>query len=661
MSIENPKKGRKILNAIAKIGGKIAEELAYAVGRKFIGNIVGKIRFGKKPPALIVILFISSAAFAYIDSIPYPISKNKQRLGWQTTGAGLVWRGLTSDTITNPINYTNKETKAYIVFDSTNGKMWGYRSNTGQKWQEIGAQGSGTVSSVAMTVPSFLSVSGSPITTSGTLAVTLSGTALPIANGGTGATTQQTAINALAGSATSGNYLRGNGTNVVMASISAGDVPTLNQNTTGSAATLTTSRTIQTNLASTSAASFNGSASITPGVTGTLPLSNGGTGGTTAGEAVDNLGPSTIGKLLWYKTTRGANAYLRFNSNGTISERLASGVILDAGGTTLGNNLLTITNPSAVTFPRFNSDNTVSSLSASDFRSAISAGTGSGTVTSVALSTGTSGTNVSVSGSPITSSGTITLNIPDASTSARGAVTSSTQTFGGDKTFNDALTVTGVTTLNGGALINAAASASSLDRIVGLINSTNALGKITIGTGLSLSGGTLSSTTSGTVTSVGLSIGTSGTNVNVSGSPITSSGTITLNIPDASTSATGLVTTGTQSFAGNKTFTDLVAFNKTHQMPIVTRTGNTTLTTSNSYVICNSSSTITITFPTAASSTGTVYFLKNHGTGSVVSDASNVVSLDGQTTSTAIMPSSNRGKFVTLICDGTNWQIMAGN
>jgi len=49
--------------------------------------------------------------------------------------------------------------------------------------------GTGTVTSVAATVPSFLSVAGSPITTSGTLAISLSGTALPIANGGTGATT----------------------------------------------------------------------------------------------------------------------------------------------------------------------------------------------------------------------------------------------------------------------------------------------------------------------------------------------------------------------------------------------------------------------------------------------------------------------------------------
>jgi hypothetical protein len=63
-------------------------------------------------------------------------------------------------------------------------------------------------------------------------------------------------MNAFAGAVTSGQYLRGNGTNVVMSSIQAGDVPTLNQNTTGSAATLTTARTIN-------GTSFNGSANIT--------------------------------------------------------------------------------------------------------------------------------------------------------------------------------------------------------------------------------------------------------------------------------------------------------------------------------------------------------------------------------------------------------------
>ena len=46
----------------------------------------------------------------------------------------------------------------------------------------------GSVTSVAMTVPAFLSVTGSPITSTGTFAVTLSGTALPVLNGGTGTT-----------------------------------------------------------------------------------------------------------------------------------------------------------------------------------------------------------------------------------------------------------------------------------------------------------------------------------------------------------------------------------------------------------------------------------------------------------------------------------------
>jgi len=64
-------------------------------------------------------------------------------------------------------------------------------------------------------------------------------TPLSIAQGGTSANTSQLAINALAGAVTNTQYLRGNGTNVVMSAIQAGDVPTLNQNTTGSADTFT--------------------------------------------------------------------------------------------------------------------------------------------------------------------------------------------------------------------------------------------------------------------------------------------------------------------------------------------------------------------------------------------------------------------------------------
>lgn len=100
----------------------------------------------------------------------------------------------------------------------------------------------GTVTSVAATVPSFLSISGSPITSSGTLAITLAtqnanlifagpttGSAatptfrsivaadlptVPIAQGGTGQTTAAAAFDGLAPSQTSnsGKYLTTNGT-----------------------------------------------------------------------------------------------------------------------------------------------------------------------------------------------------------------------------------------------------------------------------------------------------------------------------------------------------------------------------------------------------------------------------------------------------------------
>lgn len=105
-----------------------------------------------------------------------------------------------------------------------------------------------------------------PITTG-----TWNGTAIGIAYGGTGATTRQDAMDALAGSVTSGQYLRGNGTDVVMSVIQAADVPTLNQNTTGNAATATTATNVSNGLVSSSrinprVSSTTSTASITPDI-----------------------------------------------------------------------------------------------------------------------------------------------------------------------------------------------------------------------------------------------------------------------------------------------------------------------------------------------------------------------------------------------------------
>ena len=93
---------------------------------------------------------------------------------------------VTSVTATSPVLSSGGATPDISIPAATT-SVSGYLTST--DWTTFNSKGSGTVTSVAATVPSFLSVTGSPITTSGTLAITLSGTALPIANGGTGATT----------------------------------------------------------------------------------------------------------------------------------------------------------------------------------------------------------------------------------------------------------------------------------------------------------------------------------------------------------------------------------------------------------------------------------------------------------------------------------------
>lgn len=65
-----------------------------------------------------------------------------------------------------------------------------------------------------------------------------------------------------------------------------------------------------------------------------------------------------------------------------------AGVVGELAATTIGTAFLTKTNPSAITFPRANADNTLDLLGASDFRTAIGAGTGSGSVTTVGFTGG---------------------------------------------------------------------------------------------------------------------------------------------------------------------------------------------------------------------------------------------------------------------------------
>ena len=105
----------------------------------------------------------------------------------------------------------------------------------------------------------------------------------------------------------------------------------------GSATKLATARTIQTNLASTSAASFNGTTNIAPGVTGTLPVGNGGTGQTnldnvtvgTSKKVHTIVSSGTVGELV--KATMGNDDSFRIAVGGGSNNGYAEIATADDG------------------------------------------------------------------------------------------------------------------------------------------------------------------------------------------------------------------------------------------------------------------------------------------------------------------------------------------
>ena len=121
---------------------------------------------------------------------------------------------------------------------------------------------------------------------------------LSVANGGTGQSSLQAAINSLAGAVTAAEYLRGNGTNVVMSAIQAGDVPTLNQNTTGTAA----------------------------GLSSTLAVGSGGTGQTTLQAAINALAGATT-----------AAEFLRGNGTNVVMSAIQASDVPTLNQSTTGN------------------------------------------------------------------------------------------------------------------------------------------------------------------------------------------------------------------------------------------------------------------------------------------------------------------------------------
>ena len=103
-------------------------------------------------------------------------------------------------------------------------------------------------------------------------------------------------------------------TNTAIADIKSGEIPA------AEATKLQTARTIRINLASTAEASFDGSANVTPGVIGILPVTNGGTG----------------------RNTFAAGQLLVGNGNGAINTRAITDNTNTAGAITANTNIPTM-------------------------------------------------------------------------------------------------------------------------------------------------------------------------------------------------------------------------------------------------------------------------------------------------------------------------------
>jgi len=146
------------------------------------------------------------------------------------TNAGNITGGV----ITIANGGTGKTTRQAAINELTNNIL------TEGNFLRVNAQGNAVMDTIKSTDLSGLTLSANVTGSAGSVTTTVG-----IGLGGTGQVSRQVAINALfANSVVSGTYARADGTNIGMSNIQAADVPTLNQNTTGTAGGLISTYTV---------------------------------------------------------------------------------------------------------------------------------------------------------------------------------------------------------------------------------------------------------------------------------------------------------------------------------------------------------------------------------------------------------------------------------
>jgi hypothetical protein len=121
--IEKPKKERRFLKALGRVGEILLQEVLIKVGSSLIKRIGGK----KQIPSILFLLL----SFSLYGQ--FPININKQRLGFQTTADGLVWRGSLSDTASiQPVS----NQYAWVILDTVNLKLYSF-DFTSNVWNQL--------------------------------------------------------------------------------------------------------------------------------------------------------------------------------------------------------------------------------------------------------------------------------------------------------------------------------------------------------------------------------------------------------------------------------------------------------------------------------------------------------------------------------------------